>query len=281
MSRSSAFRFVEPILGLILILSMFGSCMAHAQVVQPTYVRPSKGANIQVFSGVPPLVRAFGPVFDFSGFSALQVTVEATGAPAINSCRYHPRVITSGSLAKTGPFALIAAENAEFTYYVVTAAASLTQSSISYTVNQVAPFIQMSWEAIDYHVGANCTYKISMTPLPLQTGTFIVRNVALPTPPPPSNVSIPALPDSIEVVQPSGYIVDYLRFQNVGTVPVACGYGYAPDLTYYSFNLSAGVVADDGKGGALEMSRLIPSIKCGGVGGVGKIAYMMTAVLPQ
>lgn len=82
-------RALEPVLAFILTATLFGSCIAHAQVVQPQYVRPSKGAAITVFDKANPPngFTETSVVYDMSAFAEAQfdATLVQGGTTTVDS----------------------------------------------------------------------------------------------------------------------------------------------------------------------------------------------------
>lgn len=277
-------RFLEPLLAFVLTATLFGSCVAHAQVVQPTYVRPSKGSNIQVFSGTAPLVFELSPViFDFTAFAAMQITVTSVGG-TFSSCTTNPQIIASGSLTKDGNFSDLFVENGNFIYYAFAAPAGVGGATVTYTINSVMPYVRFRWQAFNTFGGINpCTFTVTMTPLPFQTKQASVKPLArrvlnLQT------INIPASPADLAIssLLTQNYDLSYARIQNLGVFPVICVIGGVPSAANASFVLAPGVAAADGKGGVFEYAEpsTFASTRCTSVGGASTAAALAFQTSP-
>lgn len=168
---SALARFLEPALALIITATMFGSCVAHAQVVQPTYVRPSKGAPIVLFNRVKAdgATLAYSPVLDFSAFASVQMRVDnydAVGnAKAFGACQWIPTVRMTGSMVKTGPFVF---ESTPYAFFSSYSFAPLVTSA-TYSINAVSYYGRFELNSIlGVGLDPNCYYTVTATPLPYQ-----------------------------------------------------------------------------------------------------------------
>lgn len=257
------------------IILGYGFCGdAHAQTTQPVYVRPSKGANIPLFTDylmtgatTPP---GLSPVYDMTAFNAVQVRVEAknaaTGADIVFSqCTRLPAIFTTGALTKTGPFSTeFFDQNGQFVNY------PFGNISVTYTVNRVSPYVQFSTSIVANSIpnaaaGTDCKFTASITPLPFQTGVALVeprlegREFDIVT---VSNLGAGAFVYRFNAAAACvGCRVPYVRVQNVGTAPLICivndpNVASAVTTSHYSFALAAGTADDDGKGGAIEFKNL-------------------------
>jgi len=292
-------KWVVPVAVLFLT---FGFCApADAQTTQPVYVRPSKGANIPLFTDflftaggqTPPL----SPVFDMTAFNAVQVRVEAKNAATganitFSECTRLPGIFTTGALTKTGPFSTeFFDQNGQFVNY------PFGNISVTYTVNRVSPYVQFDTGIALNSIpgapaGTECKFTASITPLPFQTGVALVEPrlqgrefdiVAV------SNVGAGTTVYRFGSVSCSGCRIPYVRIQNVGTAPLICfvndpNVSTALSTSHYSFALSAGTADDDGKGGSIEFKNLSSfsgQVLCLGVGASSRASVLsFTEIAP-
>lgn len=230
------------------------SVSARAQTVQPTYIRPSKGATITIASNVALAAgtSVVSPVFDWSAFSGVQVFVTTT----LNQCSYYPAVTVfgAGSAAAT----TFSAINERNSLNVLNAG---TVSDFTYIVKVPAPFVKLTVTSVPAPTGAKaCSTTVQITPVPVtdeaesvaQSSSLLQANFALRW----WVRQIAATPTNVGPVRIFGNKA--ILVQNQTTVPVFCAPTYEAagnmlSTTNYAFILPAATAAANGTSAPLKI----------------------------
>lgn len=141
---------------------------ASAQVVQPVYIRPSKGAAVTVFTNQSLAVSSSSAVYDFSAFSSVQVLLTVSADP--NTCAAVPSVGVLGSVTAGGTYSTTLMQDTNANFIVPT---STNIRTFAYFVNNSAPFIKLSLASTPGLGGTACTASITIVPQPLNSNTVI------------------------------------------------------------------------------------------------------------
>lgn len=291
------------------MLFTMGLCLdAHAQTTQPTYVRPSKGAAIKIFTGAT--TSATSPVFDMTAFESVQLELVTIGCSDLET------IEVQGSSSASGSFQTLTSANALYL--------GLLTTSIIYNVSNLTAYIKIKLTSGI----VPCSVNLTMTPIPFNrtpevtgpspnqatvsnsvlrpviiggvldgtvggstvvevaktdgSGHFIVApTTTAPILPVAAVVVTAASPAAGTLIYTTSTLVSIVTVQNAGTVPLVCAVGTnasAVSSTRYNFALAAGLAANDGKGGSLKIERLASAtpIYCLGIGGAGS-----AAIFPQ
>jgi hypothetical protein len=163
---SLAHGAVRKALGLfsfLFVLSLVLTGTASAQVVQPSYVRPSKGAPIVLATVTATSTMATyttSAIFDWSAFAGVVITADITSGPTgtFTACRYGARVKSLGGTSTAGNFFLLNVANNDYQ-------AATSQSWYVRVLPTYLRFTIGTYEAVASGQ-PSCTYKITATPLP-------------------------------------------------------------------------------------------------------------------
>lgn len=237
---------------------------ASAQVVQPTYVRPSKGASIQILSAPATngtTTFTSSAIFDWTAFAGVTVTVTAppfTGPSLQPYCSYGVRVRAMGgnNTVKTQFFELNAPSS--------TVEANTSQS---YFVRVLPGYLYFQLESFAATFGTACTgnYTVTVTPQPFDyTGQSTTGNRFnyFDTTSSGSPVYVSSRPQ-----------YPTLRLQNVGVTRTSCipfpNDGSISTLTQFPIQLEAESSAGAGNGGTVEIKGWVGTLQC-----YGKFVYL-------
>ena len=239
---------------------VLGQCItANAQTVQPQYVRPSKGAAVQILNA--PALNATttytaSTIFDWTAFAGVIVTVNApTPPPPATACRYGVRVKALGGTNTTrSEFFLLNVANNDYR-------ASTSQSWYIRVLPNYLTFAMESYEAAP--TGATCTgaFKVTITPLPIDySGQLVSTGVGIFS----GDAGGPTIIDFNSAFP-------YNRLQNYDTTAAVCAPlingGY--DFGRPAFVLKADTTGTAGDGGVIEITNWVGTIRCNGANVIG------------
>lgn len=247
-------RRVLGLFGFLFALSLLVTDTASAQVVQPSYVRPSKGAPIVLATVTATSVAATyttSAIFDWSAFAGVVVTVNLTAGPSgtFTSCRYGARVRAFGG-ATTNPVDFFGLNVANNDYK--------TNTSQSWYVRVLPGYLRflIGTEQFDINGQSSCTYKITATPLPFDYSGQLASTNAFST-----WSELPA-----EFTFDANYSV--VRIQNTDTVAAYCyirsSTGAFYTATRTAFRLKAESTSGAADGGVIELRGFVGDIRCSG-----------------
>lgn len=230
-----------------------GTKTALAQVTQPQYVRPSKGAPLTLVPSVTAssVVGTFttSALFDWSAFAGVIVTVNQAGQGTFSACKYGVRVQAQGSATtSSADFFLLNVANNDYR-------ASTSQSWYTRVLPGYLRFAIGTYLA-NAAGSPTCTYKVVATPLPFDYAGQLSSSGAF--------TSFHESPDTIQL--PYGYPTT--RIQNTDTDPLACyvrnSAGNFNTGGRYAFLLKADSTGSAGDGGVIELHNYAGELRCAG-----------------
>jgi hypothetical protein len=249
-----AVRKALGLFGFLFVLSLVLTGTASAQVVQPSYVRPSKGAPIVLATVTATSVAATyttSAIFDWSAFAGVVITADITSGPTgtFTACRYGARVKSLGGTSTAGNFFPLSVANNDYK----------TSISQSWYVRVLPGYLRFVIGTAQFNVDgqSSCTYKITATPLPFDYSGQLASTNAFST-----WAELPG-----EFTFDANYSV--IRIQNVSSSMAAC-YIRSPSGPFYTiprnaFRLKADTDnGDAGDGGVIELRGFIGEIRCTG-----------------
>jgi hypothetical protein len=159
----------------------FADCAAQAQIVQPQYVRPSKGASVFVFpgadgKGLPAntnILTNTSAVYDFSAFESAQVFVSAqtTSGAACAASFATVTIIAQGSFSKTTGFVNVADPYGAYTQTAFGAFAD------AYSLSDLPTYVKFS-AGTGANADASCRLQINIIPVPFASTANVQGRVA-------------------------------------------------------------------------------------------------------
>ena len=159
----AAARRIVGLFGFLFALSLVLTSVAEAQVVQPSYVRPSKGAPIVLATVTATSTMATyttSAIFDWSAFAGVVITADITSGPTgtFTACRYGARVKSLGGTSTAGNFFLLNVANNDYQ----------AATSQSWYVRVLPTYLRFTIGTYEAAASGqpSCTYKITATPLP-------------------------------------------------------------------------------------------------------------------
>lgn len=186
---------------LITVLAVLTTTAAAAQTV--TYVRPSKGKTLTVFSNFSlDMALAFqdSAVFDWTAFTAIQIRVSVTNTPS--ACMNTPRLIVNGATEPGGVF-LQESDPAAQTDVDGTSAV------YTYTVGNLSPYIKLRIGAMPAIGVLSCTATVTVVPFPVDQTFRSVGGIYTLT----DNIKLvklnPAIGGGVRLGPPSTFSGDY------------------------------------------------------------------------
>lgn len=231
-----------------------GASVAHAQVTQPQYVRPSKGAPLTLVPSVTAssAVATFttSALFDWSAFAGVIVTVNQAGQGTYTACQYGVNVRALGSATtNAADFFLLNVANNDYK----------ASTSQAWYIRVLPGYLRFSIGTYLAAVGGapGCTYKVTATPLPFDYSGQLT-----------SSGAGTGFYESSAVIQfPYGYPT--ARIQNTSTSALAC---YIRNPTTgdfftggrFAFLLKADSSGNTGDGGVIELHNYAGELKCTG-----------------
>lgn len=232
------------------------SATAQAQVVQPMYVRPSKGAAITVLNVDAPTgagtIYTPAPILDWTAFAGVAVTLNAP-----TNCRYGIRVKALGGTNTT---------RAEYFLLNTPGASYAARSSQAWYVRVLSGYLSFDFES--YDGGA--------TGLPACTGKFKI--VVTPVPFDYSNpLSNAGNTDWLDTIGSAAVFITVpsqtprLRIQSTDTSVTFCTLpaNIADPLVQWPIQLKAASGSGTGDGGVFELGNWTGQLVC-----YGKFAYL-------
>ena len=287
---------------IVFLLTLLVAVTGAAQVVQPSYVRQSKSAQVQVFTAAQTssvgVVTFDSAVIETTSFNSVQLFVDFD-------------ILCSGdlivlfSLNKTGPF-IQATQSSPNSFKDLD---DIDSSPALYNVSNIAPYIKFRFDSMGCPNGLNAS--ATLVPFPSNVtvqGDKSNRSFPVPTgvygyplgttlfqvsgaPDGQGLASMYVSPKSLGGSNTSPVTVSNLSattvysnagndltviLQNQGTVPVRCGIS-AVTAADYQFALKASTVAGDGTGGVQSIVKTknadLNCIAVGSPGSVSVIAY--------
>jgi len=181
-SAKALWRDALVAIGFVAIMFTYAFCSdAQAQVVQPQYVRPSKGVSVLAFpgsdgKGLPPSTAlTYSSLFDFSAFEAVQVFVSArTTSGTVCSASFSTiSVIVTGSFTKTGAGAAGGFFALTDPYAFYTKAPFASSSDITYSIGALPTYLQLA-AVTGTNADATCRLQVNIIPDPF-VGTLGVQ----------------------------------------------------------------------------------------------------------
>jgi len=243
-------------LTIVCILALaFGYCVtADAQTVQPTYVRPSKGAALQILNlPAANATTTYAPsaIYDWSAFAGVIVTVNAPAA----TCRYGVRVkALGGTSTNKSDFFLLNVANNDYR-------ASTSQAWYVRVLPNYLYFQLETYEANPAIAACTGNFKVTITPLPIDySGQLVSTGIS-------TFYGDAGGPTVIDF----NSSFPYNRLQNFDTDPAVCaplingGYDFARP----AFVLKADTTGSAGDGGTIEISNWVGTIRCNGANVIG------------
>lgn len=248
--HTSARRFLS-LFGFLFVLSMGLTSTAHAQVIQPTYVRPAKGAPITLANVTASSVAATyttSAIFDWSAFAGVVVTVNATGpSGTFTACRYGVGVKSlGGTSTAASDFFLLNVANNDYR-------AAYSQAWYVRVLPGYLRFVIGTYEAAAAGQ-PSCTYRVTATPLPFDYAGDLVSTGVV-------TGYIESSTDDI-VITPT---LPYVRLQNLDTSAAYCatrGVTGAYNFGRPMFVLKADSTGSTGDGGVVEINNWVGTIRC-------------------
>ena len=224
---------------LLLIGSILVDRPAWAQVVQPQYVRPSKGSVITIDSKTQSSAGTIftSAAYDMTAFTAVTFSAKFASAAAPTQtctcpsapCQYQLTVGIYESTSKTGPFG-----GADGTILGprITGAELEPVLSTPVTLNVSNPYAKFFFNIVGYFdstgtpVVAQCTATVSVTPIPF-TNRVIAAGGERVGGPIPLDVTSPVLVGGSTFSDPAGGIGDValMRINALGVAAVGGGRG--------------------------------------------------------
>lgn len=244
----------RTIVGILVAAATLCGQAAHAQVTQPQYVRPSKGAALTLVPSVTAssVVGTFttSALFDWSAFAGVIVTVNQTGQGTFSACKYGVNVRALGSsTTNAADFFLLNVANNDYR----------ANASQAWYVRVLPGYLRFSigtYQATP-DGAPSCAFKVTATPLPFDYSGKLASSGAFT-----EFYEGPAI-----IQNPYGYPT--IRFQNTDTNPLAC---YARSLVTgsfytggrYAFLLKADSTGNTGDGGVIELKDYAGELRCAG-----------------
>lgn len=239
------------LVGLAMLLT---ASTAAAQVVQPQYVRPSKGAAITIAPSVTASSVAAtyttSAIFDWSAFAGVIVTANASAVGGTyTACRYGVRVQALGGTSTSGDFFLLNVANSDYR-------AALSQSWYVRVLPGYLRFVVGTYQA-NTDGQPSCTYKLTVTPLPIDYAGLLASSTA--------SSAWYELPSEFSI--PTGYA--HLIIQSVDTAPALCYIRNAVTGAFNTtprtaFRLKGESAAGAGDGGIIQLDGYTGEIRCTG-----------------
>ena len=247
----------------------------HAGVSQAqTYVRPSDGTVLTLFTDVP-LVAGPGPasqIFNMTGFSGMTFYLQTDQV----NCKRVARVTVfqgSSSTALSTVGSVAQAVNAQFTSRYL----STSVSPETWTVGPVSAFVKVGLTSVanpevNPAPGNDCTATLKMVPIaftgvPVSRAGFSQHTFATTT---------ASRMGSLGSVWGT---IRYQRLQNLSGVPVYCGFDPrlvappgVPAVYGWILKADTGVGTPAGDGGVVEFQDMSVQVYCVVVAGVATIA---------
>ena len=288
---------------IVFLLTLLVAVTGAAQVVQPSYVRQSKSAQIQVFTAAQTSTAIdttfTSSVIETTSFNGAQVSIDFD-----MSC--NGDIFVLSSLTKDGTFVWAGAQSPNSSRSLD----SILASPAIYNVSNFGPYIKFRFVVMG---GCPNGLNLSTTLVPFPSNVTVQGDVSNPSFPveiggkygtAPTDSIIPITATSYNALYvkdaaypfnlgSSPYVVSNLStttvftnstgeslsisIQNQGTVPVRCGTDGSVTAASYEFSLKAGAVAGDGSGGSqqfvLAKDKSIQCIAIGGAGSVSALEY--------
>jgi hypothetical protein len=214
---SLAHGAVRKALGLfsfLFVLSLVLTGTASAQVVQPSYVRPSKGAPIVLATVTATSTMATyttSAIFDWSAFAGVVITADITSGPTgtFTACRYGARVKSLGGTSTAGNFFLLNVANNDYQ----------AATSQSWYVRVLPTYLRFTIGTYEAAASGqpSCTYKITATPLPFDYAGQLVSTGVVGTYAASNNPEDPYSPAVVTSVP----TFTYTRVQNIDSSGLA------------------------------------------------------------
>ena len=248
--HTSARRFLA-LFGFLFVLSMGLTPTAEAQVIQPSYVRPAKGAPITLATVTASSVAATyttSAIFDWSAFAGVVVTVNATGpSGTFTACRYGVGVKSLGGTSTNAlDFFLLNVANNDYR-------ASYSQAWYVRVLPGYLRFVIGTYEAT-VAGQPSCVYRVTATPLPFDyAGDLVSTGV--------TKYWIEAANEDISITPTNPYV----RLQNLDTTAAFCttaGTNGVYNFTRPMFVLKADSSGFAGDGGVIEITDWVGTIRC-------------------
>ena len=243
----------RTIVGLLVSAATLCGQVAHAQVTQPQYVRPSKGAALTLVPSVTAssTVATFttSALFDWSAFAGVIVTVNQTGQGTFTACKYGLNVRALGSpTTNAADFFLLNVANND--YRASTSQAWYVRVLPGYLRFSIGTYIANAAGA------PSCVYKVTATPLPFDYSGQLASSGAFSD-----------FYESTATIQlPYGYPT--IRFQNTDTSALACyTRNSAGDFNTggrFAFLLKPDSTGSTGDGGVVELHNYAGELRCSG-----------------
>lgn len=246
---------------LAFFIGAFFGKVAQAQIVQPTYTRPSKGAALTILNlPASNATTTYAPsaIFDWTAFAGVIVTVNApTPAPPNTVCKYGVRVkALGGTSTNRSDFFLLNVANNDYK-------AAISQSWYirvlpGYLTFNMETYAETANPAVPACTGA---YKVTITPLPIDySGQLVSTGVG----------TVYGDSGGPTIVEFSASF-PYTRLQNIDTSPAVCAPfvngGY--DFLRPAFILKADSTGSTGDGGVIELNNWVGTIHCNGAQVIG------------
>lgn len=152
----------------IVILTLLVALTSAAQVVQPSYIRPSKGAAVSVFTNQSLAAPVTSAVYDWSAFSSVQVLLTVSAPP--DTCAQVPSVSVLGAVTAGGTYSTTLMQDTNANFIVPTTTNIRTSA---YFVNNAAPFIKVAMNGFPGLGATACTASVTIVPQPLNSNVVI------------------------------------------------------------------------------------------------------------
>lgn len=245
-----AVRKALGLFGFLFVLSMVLTDTAAAQVVQPSYVRPSKGAPIVLATVTATSTMATyttSAIFDWSAFAGVVITADITSGPTgtFTACRYGARVKSLGGTSTAGNFFLLNVANNDYQ----------AATSQSWYVRVLPTYLRFTIGTYEAAASGqpSCTYKITATPLPFDYAGQLVSTGVV-------NYWIESGTEDISITP----TLPYVRLQNLDTTSAFCAarINGAFNFTRPVFVLKADSTGSTGDGGVIEINNWVGVLRC-------------------
>ncbi len=240
---------------------VLGQCItANAQTVQPQYVRPSKGAAVQILNASAvnaTTTYTASAIFDWTAFAGAVLTVNAPTADSpYTECRYGVRVKALGGTNTT---------RSDFFILNVPSASREVNTSQAWYLRVLPNYIYFQMESYDAGAGKDPTcgaYKITVTPLPFDYSGLMASGSSFgnyDTTPPESTAAFVT------------FTADHpnVRIQNVTNAARTNCIPYPNDtpslaLNLYPIQLKPESTLGAGDGGVVEINSWVGTLQCWG-----------------
>lgn len=252
-------------LGSILSVLLLVVGLASPAAAQ-TYVRPSKGTPITLFTDDTTPAAFTSTLYDWSAFDGVEITAQVAlegGVSSFDDCSQAPTFLISEFATKTGTGYSINPNNG--TVKINAAATSGLVNSFTYRAKVAAPYIKIKTGTNSAGgIGAiACSWSLYATPLPfVDTVQLLEAGSTTST----FSASITDGAAGVALVYGGATMLGRtLYVENTGIALAYCqvvNTATAVSATSYGFTLAAATVANDGTGGKISFPVPLHNVRC-------------------